>query len=601
MLPILRNVPQKSSINIKSFGGINTTATRGQGELTDCCNISLQTFPALSSRKRRKVYSQCDGVINGVGCYDGYFYTFFKKESNEIFLWYKNNVYNFSVYSNSGDFSLKRKFAKTENSIIIIPDNVVFYTDSLKFKSIDIDMYASATEVEQKVVEEFGKNNKFTPLSGSKDIGSLTHNQISTRHMQHVPGSHLAYDFYFFNFDENIEVGDVITVKMDAYSVNTELTPEHNELKKVLKEGVVAKVKEIVKSTHLILSGDYKTEVTALVFEDNSFVTNGYTDIVFKDISITKKLPSFTDITSFNNRIWGVAEKKIYASSLGDGDEWNDFSVDSYGTLPSSSFSASSGTDGNFTAIIPHGNFIYALKENYIHKIYGDTPDEYSVSNIAAWGALEGADTVCVCGANLMYASPEGICMLKDGYPRVVSRKIGQVSPVCADAVGGRFYVICQRDDGRILYVYDIEHDCWTAESCKENADNLCTDRSSICFSQGNSLICINCSEDALPYEKHVSWNFTMRFDNNEFNHKTATRAMARIHLGENAAFTSKLIYDDGSESAICGFCYDETQNGSSLLLLPVKRDLGFCIEFKGFGDFTLNSLKFNFYKGNEE
>jgi len=368
---------------------------------------------------------------------------------------------------------------------------------------------------------------------------------------------------------------------------------------KKMKNGIVAKVKDIEKKYHRTPLGDIEESVN-LIFDDNAIDTGGYIDTYFSDITIERKMPQSNAIASFNNRIWAVSGNKIYASKLGEADEWNDFSVDSYGTLPTSSFSASAGSDGCFTAVIPHGNYVYALKEKHIHKIYGDTPDNFTISGMDAPGALANADTTCVCGVNLMYVSSDGVCVLRDGYPKVISKKIGKILPVCAASHNEKYYLLCRKATSKAIYVYDMDHDIWTEENCHESTDNLCSDGKNVYCSAEGKLICLT-DNTGMEYEKSVGWTFRLRFDSGRFSPATSLRAIAAVKLCKDSSFTVRAIYDDDTRGALCGFCYDETPNGCTNLQMPIKRDLGFYLEFKGVGDFILKRLKFNYYKSDTE
>lgn len=600
MLPRLSNIPVQSHTIIDGFRGINVTNTYESGELCSCADIDSSCYPAIGTRKKRTLHSSCDGKINGVGNHNGYFYTFYRDNPSSLHLYFGGKTYDFTSYSSSPDYSAKRRFAFLENAVLIIPDSVIFFTDTLKFKRAHIKQTLSNSTAQSKFYKE-SQGAGTLKFSGNKGIGRIYTNKIVSLCYNYVPGTSTQFPFYPSAFDTGFEIGDTVTIKFNAFSPNANVDTYYEDIYR-LGQGYTLKIKNLVKTTHRIpASTDAITEVTEMVFEDNALsIVAPYIEMDFSEVTIEKKLPPLSYITSHNNRVWGVGANKVYASKLGDADEWNDFSTDSYGTVPSASFSASAGTDGNFTAIIPHGNYIYAFKENHIHKIYGDTPDEYTISNLEAPGCAKDDNTLCVCGMYLMYASHDGICVLRDGYPRVVSEKIGDISPICAASQGSRYYLLCQKGDGRVIYVYDLERDLWTMQSCPDNADNLCSDMSSVCFSDGGSLVYLT-PENGSEYEKDVHWNFKLRFDRNRFLLNTAIRAIARINLEKNSSFTVRVIYDDGSASAICGFCYDETGYGSTIMRLPIKRDLGFSLEFKGVGGFTLRNIRFNYYKSSEE
>lgn len=596
MFPKFNNIPSQSSFVINKFKGINVTESYESGEIVECNNVASASYPALCSRNKRSVFSSCDGIINGIGSFDGVFYTYYLPQTKSLFLHYKNNDYEFTDCSNCDNPSAKRRFATLENCIVIVPDNIMFFTDSLKFESIDIYRECKFADATEKFKHETGGGTAVDPQSYAKR-GYVHSNGIRAYSVTYMQ-SGLQYDFYFMAFTSSVKKGDVLTIKMDVHSDSASDVNHYTEYVKKMKEGVVAKVKDIKKTKHRTPKGVIE-EVTELIFDDNAIDTGGYNDVYFSDIIIEKKMPKADSIASFNNRVWAVSGNKVHASKLGDASEWNDFSVDSYGTLPASCFSASAGSDGDFTAITPHGNYIYAFKQNHIHKIYGDTPDEFTISGMDAPGALA-PDTVCVCGVNLMYVSNGGVCVLRDGYPKVVSKKIGDVSAVCGGSYKGKYYLICQNTDSRSLYIYDSDHDLWTRENCSADTDNLCCDGNNIYCSSGGNVICLS-SDEGDEYEKNISWNFRLKFDVGHFSPATSIRAVATVKLKKDASFTVRAVYDDDTRGALCGFCYDETPNGCADIRVPIKRDLSFYLDFKGVGHFTLKRLKINYYKSDIE
>ncbi len=598
MLPVFSNLPPRSHMIVDGFRGINTTPDYKSGELVSCSNMDSGIYPALGSRKLRTLCSQCDGTINGADSFNGYVYTYYKDEPKSIFLCYKGISYEFTSYTGSSDFTAKRQFAFLENTILIIPDNVMFFTDNLSFKKADIYLNTNQTAANSKFKTEARGSTAFN-VSGQKGIGMVYHDRIVSNSVRYTYSSS-SYTFYPAGLSQKLEVGDVVTIRISTFSPSATSTEQYAAVRRVNGRTYTAKIKDLAVVSHSTATNGTVTEITELHLGSNAINTENIYDLNLTSISIEKKLPALSYITSHGNRVWGVKGNMVYASKLGDADEWNDFSMDSYGTLPSSSFAASAGTDGDFTAIVPHGNYVYALKENHIHKIYGDTPDEYTISNLEAPGAMAGTHTLCVCGMYLMYASHDGICILRDGYPKVISRKLGPLRPICATAQGGRYYLLCHKNGKKVIYVYDLDHDRWTMETCPDDADHLCSDTSGVCFCHGGRMVYLT-DEAGSEYEREVHWDFGIRFDPEEFKKHTSIRAIAGISLEANASFTARVKYDDGTLSAICGFCYDETNRGSAVLRLPLKRDLGFVIEFKGVGGFILRNIKFSYYKSSIE
>lgn len=598
MLPYISHIPQESSISVDSFGGINVKDDISFGECVSCSDVSPSSYPLISSRKKRSIHSECEGIINGVGSCDGFFYTYYKDEPKGIFLWYKGKSYEFTVRSESDDYTAKRQFASLKTAIVIIPDNVIFHTDTLKFSGMNVNQDYKAGDIAKKFNSE-GLTLSMLDYRNDDKRGFFNESSIYS-HVRNYTYNGYTGEFYTLSLSEDLKEGDVVKLKLNVKVNSSDVSNEYySYLDKLKNEGITVKIKSVTKKTHQTPAG-YITETTGLSFEGNVLNPGSFANIYFTDFSIERTMPEVSSIAAFNNRIWAVGGGSIYASKLGTPTVWNDFSVDSFGTLPTSSFSVVAGSEGDFTAIIPHGNYIYAFKENHIHKIYGDTPDEYRISGIEAPGCSKNPFTASVCGLYLMYASNAGICILRDGYPKLISEKIGTADALCGASCGNVYYFISQNKNGRAIYVYDMDHNVWTMQSCGENANHLCSDGNNLCYAEGGKLIYLT-SEKGDEYEKNVRWKFRLRFERGGFGDDTALRAVIKISLGKDASCTAHAIYDDDTRGAIVGCLFDETACGNRVLRLPVKRDTGFYIEFKGVGEFTMKSIKFNYYKSYNE
>ncbi len=599
MLPYIKKVPAQSSIALDRFGGINITPEYKMGELCNSLNLDSSHYPALGSRKKRKLFSDGDRIINGIGSHDGIYFTYTDSETSKIYFNYNNTEYDFSDYSGSDDYAAKRYFAEAGGAILIIPDKVLFDITDLSFMKIPMSQYADYQTADAKFESEYS-SGKYSE-DAAAPIGDVKHDRISAKRITYYPTNYNGYDFYAIAFSGEIHPGDMIFVKMRVFSDYADDDDEsYKNCITKWENGVWLKVKDITETMHRQYPLGFRTEITELIFDDNTLDVLGRSDMQFKTISIERTMPDVERIISYNNRIWGIGGDKVYTSRLGCAYEWNDFSIDSYGTLPSSCFSASAGTPGDFTAIYQHGSYVYAFKENYIHKIYGDTPDEYSFSNLQAPGCIKNADTVSVCGNYLVYASHDGICILRDGYPKIISKKIGEINPICAASYSGKYYLLCDKDEERVIYVYDIEHDIWTMETASSATDNIFSDaRTIICSDEGRiEYLSEGNGADA---EDSIDWSFSLRFDRNAFEKNTSVRAVARIDLAEGASFLVRTLYDDGSEGRVCYADCDSFPKGRATLRLPLKRDLGFNLYFEGRGDFEMRSIKFNYYKSFEE
>lgn len=584
---------------VKAFGGINVREDSQAGELTASENMCSQKHPALCSRDRRTLSAKLERTINGTGSFEGYIYTSYTSDGKRIFFTYQNTDYEYTSYTKSEDFAAERKFAALADCILIIPDNVIFWIATKKFEQITSTQNHSVSTARAKFKVE---------SKGMTYLDSITISHIAMLTSTAVTSSTTTYTanggtttFYYCSFSNEFEVGEVVTLKINLFSRSAESNAAYTAYRNKMAKGVTVKIKSITTTTYSSPSGTV-TNRSALVFED-AVDTGGYSDLYITSMTIERTMPALSDICSFGNRIWAISGKEIMTSKLSDAAEWNDFSVDDYGTLPYACFNTAAQTEGDFTAIVPYGNYIYAFKENSIHRIFGDSPDEYTLHTEIARGVGKGmGKCLCVCAGSVIYAASDGIYRYRGDYPQKISECLGDIpTPVDAAATEEKYYLLCDDGTKKLMYVYDIRRDMWHTESVPDESAFLCSYANGVCLFTKDSVINLcRASDIEDEYEKNVSWQFKMRIDDKLFGKKGYGRLSLRYSLSQGAAFTVRAHYDDGSSGAVCGACYDEADSMGCMLFMPIKRCLWFELEFKGIGEFTLKSMKLKFYRGSE-
>ncbi|MBO5743031.1 MAG: hypothetical protein J6R68_01965, partial [Clostridia bacterium] len=244
MLPYLSNIPVQSSIAVDSFKGINVREDISLGECVSCSDVAPSSYPVISSRKKRSLHSECDGIINGVGSFDGFFYTYYKENPKEIYLSFGGKDYPYKSFSEESDYTLRRQFATLENAIMIIPDNIVFHTDTKVFERINVSQSANSSTLASKFYAEGLVTGNFD-YKTIKEIGYITSKSIYANSRSYTySGS--TRQFYTLTFNTNFKVGDVVRVKADVVSPSSEITTEYtNFVKRMKEEGFSAKIKSI--------------------------------------------------------------------------------------------------------------------------------------------------------------------------------------------------------------------------------------------------------------------------------------------------------------------------------------------------------------------
>ena len=230
-------------------------------------------------------------------------------------------------------------------------------------------------------------------------------------------------------------------------------------------------------------------EGAAVVWEkgDDYIVVIGILDVtrtITDQITISRKMPVMDFVVESENRLWGCrygeasngeVVNEIYASKLGDFKNWN-----CYMSLSTDSYTASVGTDGQFTGAITHLGYPLFFKENCVHKVYGNYPANFQIQTTACRGVQKGCErSLAIVNETLFYKARSGVCAYDGSLPTEVSYAMG--NEAYSDAVGGshgnKYYISMADNQGAYhLFVYDIAKGLWHKED-DLMADAFCSCR----------------------------------------------------------------------------------------------------------------------------
>ncbi len=596
MLPLMKSAVRFEEKTIKQFKGINVRENYTSGEICEEVNMSSEMYPALCTRNPRSLLSPPVRNITGIGNCEGLIYTH-TAENGKMFLNYKGTDYDFTSLTTKSA-NEKRTFAALSDCIMMIPDNLIFTPSEGTFKAICVNQLASHQTASSKYSIET-KGNKLSGDLSDSYIGFVSNNSITSRKLAYS-SSGTSYNFYYLEFDKVLKAGDIITVKLNVKSDKAGNDDAYKEYRNKMEQGITLKIKDVKITEHKTLNGA-KTETTELLFDDYAIDDGGYSDLALYEIEIERTVPALKDICSYNNRIWGITDSELRCSKLSDASEWNDFTVDSYGTLPYACFTSPAPTEGKFTSILSFGNYIYAFKENAIHKLYGDNPDEFVLKTIEVNGVSESKKlTVAKGDSAVFYCSYDGIYKFDGtGSVRISECLDDGIDFKCAGCDGKKYYAHSTQNGKEYIYVYDIKRGLWHREDSEEGIEMFCRSKNDVYASDGSMLILIN-PDTGEPESNKPQWNFSVRFDEKTFEKNIFGKLSVRYSLGKDAFFTVRAIYDDGSHGAVCGAKHDEAPCGGGVMRMPLRRCTSFTLQFRGKGFFCLKSLRTQYYRGSE-
>ena len=229
-------------------------------------------------------------------------------------------------------------------------------------------------------------------------------------------------------------------------------------------------------------------------------------------IKVERKMPLMDFVIESGNRLWGCrygtalngeVVNEIYASKLGDFRNWS-----CYMGVSTDSYTASCGTDGQFTGAITHMGYPLFWKENCVHKVYGSYPANFQIQDTACRGVQKGChNSLAIVNETLFYKARSGICSFDGSLPTEVSAALGTItySDAVAGAHGNKYYVsMMDAEEAWHLFVYDTAKGMWHKEDelharffCSNKGELYCID------ADGNNIITMLGSgeKDADPVE----------------------------------------------------------------------------------------------------
>lgn len=233
---------------------------------------------------------------------------------------------------------------------------------------------------------------------------------------------------------------------------------------------------------------------------DDYIVVLGILDTVTTQesaIKVERRMPNMDFVIESENRLWGCrygiavngeVVNEIYACKLGDFRNWS-----CYMGISTDSYTASCGTDGQFTGAITHLGYPLFFKENCVHKVYGNYPANFQIQTTACRGVQKGChQSLAIVNETLFYKARSGICAFDGSLPTEVSHALG--NEAYSDAVGGAHgnkYYVSMKDvyEKWHLFVYDVVKGMWHKED-DLHASAFCSCKGELyCVDAGNRNI----------------------------------------------------------------------------------------------------------------
>lgn len=225
-------------------------------------------------------------------------------------------------------------------------------------------------------------------------------------------------------------------------------------------------------------------EGNKLTFYEGTFTEGESTT----EVTLARNVPDLLYICENDNRLFGVDEKTIWASALGD-----PLTFYNYDGLSTDSYAAAVGSEGKFTGVCAYSSNVLFWKENTLHKLLGSEPSEYRIYTYTVPGVQEGSSkSLETVNEVLYYKGHNGVYAYTGGAPVPAGDSFGtrRFDTACAGTDGKDYYISMKDTDTGVwhLFVYDTQRGVWIRED-DSHALDFARVNNRLCFLSGDGKL----------------------------------------------------------------------------------------------------------------
>ena len=353
-------------------------------------------------------------------------------------------------------------------------------------------------------------------------------------------------------------------------------------------------------------------EGSAIVWDkgEHYIVVVGMLDEVVRisnEVVITRKMPNVDFIVESENRLWGcrygVATNgeivnEVYASKLGDFKNWN-----CYMGLSTDSYTASVGTDGQFTGAITQPGVVLFFKENCIHKVYGNFPANFQIQTTVCRGVQKGCErSLAMVNEVVFYKAKHAVCAYDGSLPTEISAPLGEVAykNAVAGSHGNKYYISMEDMSGKYhLFVYDTGKGMWHKED-DLRADCFCSCREELYCIEHDSKRIITMLGSGEKLKDKVDWMVESGIIYMGMpDMKYLTRLLLRMSMEMGGRFRISIQYDSFGPWEMV-FAGASTSTRSFSLPIRPRRCDHFRLRIEGTGDARIYSITKTIEQGSD-
>lgn len=167
------------------------------------------------------------------------------------------------------------------------------------------------------------------------------------------------------------------------------------------------------------------------------------------------ELPSLEHICVNRDRIWGTTGNEIYCCASCEPGVWF-----RYDNTAADSFYAQIPEVSRFTGVASYGGSVYFFTSENVYRMYGTTPDAFSLVPLGTYGMDESeSESFGTAAQMLFYNSVCGPACFDGDSAKLIGHPLGSGLPTAAVGIGcaQKYYMA----DGADLYVFDASKGIW--------------------------------------------------------------------------------------------------------------------------------------------
>lgn len=581
--PKLQEISTSRDI-VNTFRGYNHNLKIGRGEFYDEKNMSSSYFPIMSPRGRRGLYASPENPTGMI--------------AKDSLCYVDGSKFVIDKYPvEMGLNSEKKQLVSMGAYVIILPDKKYINTKNLEDRG-EIDAVFSAS------------------------AGTSTTIDLSTE-----DGSTIDVAYKGSSAPENpqnmqywLDTGSVPNVLKRWSQSNSMWISIASTYLRISSDGIGSLFRaydgvSITGLSNIGLDGNY----IIWSCDENYIVVTGMIDnsqTITTPISVSRTMPIMDYVVESENRLWGCRYgtsangeivNEIYASKQGDFRNWN-----CYMGISTDSYTASCGTDGQFTGAITYGGKPIFFKENHMHRVYGYMPSNFQVQSIACRGVEKGSwNSLAIVNETLFYKGRNGICAYDGSLPNEISGILGdeKYKNAVAGSHGNHYYVSMADSSGTYhIFVYDTLKGIWHHED-NVSVDAWCSCRNEMYFIDRSDQKIKTVFGSGDSKETVVEWMAESGIIGTEtpsgngianlVDHKYVSRIIVRLSMEIGAEVSFAIQYDSCGSWETVSVIKSTTLRSFSFPILPKRCD-HFRLRITGKGDVKIYSISKTIEQGSD-